>query len=44
LVALPDSSGYASKLQVGPKSLSFAKSLVYGPYWVVAVGEIHTDV
>ena len=39
MVALPDPSGEASKLQVGPKQLSFLKSLAYGPYWVVAVGE-----
>lgn len=41
MVAMPDPSGSASKLLVGPKALTRAKflSFAYGPYWVVAVGE-----
>ena len=39
MVAMPDPSGSASKLLVGPQALTRAKFLSYGPYWVVAVGE-----
>lgn len=39
LQAIPDEKAdKASKLQVGPKALSFIQSVAYGPYWIVAVG------